>query len=283
MEVACGMSPVLTIDPEFQSLIPPLSAQEFELLRQQIRERGCLEPLYVWKDGDNRILLDGHNRYKICGDGLPYTYIKVPNIGSREEAKLWILEHQAGRRNLTDDQRAAIWNEIREARSKLAVAAKMQKARDAKAGGLMSAKTADIALPKRDTRKEIAAESRLPEGKLRQAQALKKADPNLYEEVRTGKRTLPQARKQLRSRGQSGKPRRDRDYFQRLGRRLDGVFKGEFKQRLDELSRLKAVEITPVEEEGIREIVAILQEVAKRAAAYATKLSAVSQSKRKAA
>lgn len=278
------MSLELTIDAEFKSLIPPLSEQEFTLLKQQILERGCLQPLCVWRDGDARIVLDGHNRYQICTEiGVQPPFINVPNITAREEATLWILEHQAGRRNLTDDQRAVIWNEIREVRSKVAVAQKMRKARDAKTESSMSVKTADIASSKKDTRKEIAAECRLPEGKLRQAQTLKKTDPNLYEDVRTGKRNLRQARKQLNSRGQNAKPRKNRDYFQRLGRKLDGFFKGESKQRLDELSRLKADEITPVIAEGFREIVPILEEVAKRAAGYARKLSAISQSEKKVA
>lgn len=274
----------LTIDAEFKSLIPPLSPQEFALLKQQILERGCLQPLCVWKDGDVRIVLDGHNRYQICTEiGVQPPFVNVPNITSREEAALWILEHQAGRRNLTDDQRAVIWNEIREVRSKVAVAQKMRKARDAKAESSMSVKTPDIASAKKDTRKEIAAECRLPEGKLRQAQAVKKADPNLYQEVRTGKSTLRQARKQLSSRGQNAKPQKNRDYFQRLGRKLDGFFKGESKQRLDELSRLKADEITPVIAEGFREIVPILEEVAKCATGYATRLKGFSQFEKKVA
>src|SRR5437870_6105749 len=60
------MSNPISIDPEFQDLIVPLSTAEFELLRSQILAQGCLEPLYVWKTEDSRILLDGHNRYKIC-------------------------------------------------------------------------------------------------------------------------------------------------------------------------------------------------------------------------
>src|SRR5947207_2377236 len=113
------MNPQLTIDAELQALIAPLTPQEFELLKAQILEQGCLQPLCVWKTEDNRrILLDGHNRYNICTDhNRRYTTINIW-LASREHAKLWILQHQAGRRNLTDDQRAIVWNEIREQRSK---------------------------------------------------------------------------------------------------------------------------------------------------------------------
>ena len=240
------MNPILTIDPEFQSLIPPLSAQEFDSLKQQIREQGCLEPLYVWKDGENRILLDGHNRHQICAEGnIQFTYIKVP-LFSREEAKLWILEHQAGRRNLTDDQRAIVWNEIREQRSRIVQADKLQKARDVKAGvAPISAKSPEIVPPKKDTRSETAERAKLPESKLRHAQELKK-HPELYEKVRSGASTLRAARIELTRTPTQARVRKDRDYFCRIGRALDGVFKGRLKNQLDELAHLKQQERTAI-------------------------------------
>jgi len=52
----------IKVDPEFQQLIPPLSADERDLLEKNIIQDGCRDPLVVW-DG---ILLDGHNRLEIC-------------------------------------------------------------------------------------------------------------------------------------------------------------------------------------------------------------------------
>lgn len=279
------MEPEITIDPEFEKLIPPLSAQEFALLKQQILDKGCLEPLIVWKtEDDKRILLDGHNRHRICDEiGVRPEFRKVPNVKSREEAKLWILEHQAGRRNLTDDQRSVIWNDIREARSKLAVAENLRTARDAKVGAPISAKTTDIDGPKKDTRKQIAEEARLPENKLRQAQALKNADPDLYEQVRAGDSNLRAARKKLRSRRASTKPHKDRDYFCRIGRKLDGVFKGELRQKLEDLAQLSREDTTPATKTGLQQIVRILGEVSDLADDYASRLRAVLDSGEKAA
>lgn len=271
------MEPEITIDPEFEKLIPPLSAQEFALLREQILDKGCLEPLIVWKtEEDQRILLDGHNRYRICTEiGVRPEFRKVPNITTREQAKIWILMHQAGRRNLTDDQRAVIWNDIREARSKLAVADKMANAREAKDAGPMSAKTTDIVAPKKDTRKEIAQEAKVPESKLRQVQALKNADPKAYEQVRTGESSLRAARKKLRIRRPGAKSRKDRDYFCRIGRKLDGVFKGELRAKLEDVARLRREELTPVTKKGLQQVVEILGEVSDLADKYASRLVVV--------
>lgn len=272
------MRPELTIDSEFRSLIPPLSEQEFVLLRQQILDKGCLEPLYVWKNGGDRILLDGHNRHQICSEnGVAFAVVEVRNLASREEAKLWILEHQAGRRNLNDDQRAVVWNDIREARSRLTVAEKMRKAREAKAVGPMSAESTDIEPDKTDTRKEIAAEAKLPESKLRQAQALKKADPGLYEKVRSGESSIRAARKSLGTRRPGVGSAVDRDGFRDIGRAFNGLFKGALKRRLDDFAGTSRGEMTPAQKRGLQKIAAILDDLSKTADSYAAKFRAISR------
>jgi len=87
-------------DQEFKNLIPPLAPDEYAQLEENILAEGCREPLVLWKEQE--ILLDGHNRLEICNKhGLSYktTYIELPN---REAAKVWIIDNQKGRRNLTD-------------------------------------------------------------------------------------------------------------------------------------------------------------------------------------
>lgn len=271
------MRPELTIDAEFRSLIPPLSEQEFALLRQQILDKGCLEPLYVWKNGGGKsILLDGHNRHQICAENeVPCTVVEVLNLASREEAKLWILEHQAGRRNLNDDQRAVVWNDIREARSRLAVVEKMRKAREAKAVGPMSAESTDIEPDKTDTRKEIAAEAKLPESKLRQAQSLKKADPGQYEKVRSGESSMRTARKSLGTVQPGMGSAVARDGFRETGRALNGLFKGALKRRLDDFARTSRGKMTPAQKKGLQQIAAILDDLSKTADRYAAKFRAI--------
>jgi hypothetical protein len=50
------------IDDHFQSLIPPLSAEEKAQLEENIKVEGCRDTLITWQG----ILLDGHNRFEIC-------------------------------------------------------------------------------------------------------------------------------------------------------------------------------------------------------------------------
>ena len=52
----------LRVDEEFQALIRPLTDDEYQTLEESIRREGCREAIVIWKG----IILDGHNRYKIC-------------------------------------------------------------------------------------------------------------------------------------------------------------------------------------------------------------------------
>jgi len=95
--------PILpTIDPNFKNLIPPLGQEESEQLEQNILEsRKCYDPIILWEG----VIIDGHNRFEICmKNGIEFQVEEI-SLSSREEAKVWILENQLSRRNLTDAAR----------------------------------------------------------------------------------------------------------------------------------------------------------------------------------
>ena len=95
-------NPIPRIDPEFKELIPPLSLEEYDQLEQNIlAHRKCRDAIIVWGD----ILVDGHNRLRICAKHGITLEIKEMEFESRDAAKLWILDNQLGRRNLTDAMR----------------------------------------------------------------------------------------------------------------------------------------------------------------------------------
>ena len=92
----------LTIDPEFRDLIPPLNDEELAMLEESIVANGCESPLIVW----NGVIVDGHNRYAVCQkQGIPFA-VTEKSFDSREEAMLWMLRNQLGRRNLNSYQRS---------------------------------------------------------------------------------------------------------------------------------------------------------------------------------
>lgn len=93
------------IDPEFQSQIPALTADEFRQLEENILSSGeVMSPLIIW----GKTLVDGHNRYKILQEHPEVSY-SVRSIDcyceTREDVLAWICKHQLGRRNLTPEQK----------------------------------------------------------------------------------------------------------------------------------------------------------------------------------
>lgn len=93
----------LIIDKEFESVIPPLTDEEFELLKESVLNDGeVYHPLVVW----NNIIVDGHHRYKILKEHPEVKYrIKERVFENRYEAISWICLNQLGRRNLNDAQK----------------------------------------------------------------------------------------------------------------------------------------------------------------------------------
>lgn len=93
----------LRIDPEFESKIPPLTEEEYQLLEENILQDGVvLNPLIVW----NGCIVDGHNRFRIiqAHPEIKYTIFEK-EFPDRYAAIAWICCNQLGRRNLTPQQK----------------------------------------------------------------------------------------------------------------------------------------------------------------------------------
>lgn len=90
----------ITIDKEFQTLLAPLTAEEYAGLEQDILDKGCLDTLKVWQG----ILIDGHNRYTICMRHGVLFDVQELEFDDREDVIEWIIRHQLSRRNQTPEQ-----------------------------------------------------------------------------------------------------------------------------------------------------------------------------------
>jgi len=90
----------IIIVEELKNLIPTLKDEELVLLEKSILDEGIREPLIVWGD----MLVDGHNRYKIAQEhNLKFKTI-TKEFEDINQVKLWIIENQLGRRNLSPNQ-----------------------------------------------------------------------------------------------------------------------------------------------------------------------------------
>lgn len=101
---------MIKIDKEFESLIPPLSEDEFRQLEENCVKEGIRDALVVWKTPEGeQILIDGHNRWKISADhaGIPFQ-LKQMEFEKREDVIAWIIRNQFGRRNLSAYDRSVL-------------------------------------------------------------------------------------------------------------------------------------------------------------------------------
>ncbi len=90
---------------ELKEFVIPLGREEFAQLEENIIYEGCRDPLVVWerKKGEF-ILIDGHNRYKICQKHSISFKTQLLKFEDLDQIKFWMINNQLGRRNLNPDQ-----------------------------------------------------------------------------------------------------------------------------------------------------------------------------------
>jgi len=173
----------MQIDKEFAAMIPPLLQEERRQLEENLVEYGgARDPLVVWDDGGDGILLDGHNRYEICTRlDLPYEIDKL-TFDSRSHAEEWLILNQFGRRNLSAYVRTQLALRLEET-----IAARA-KANQKKSGGAVPQKSAEPV----ETRKEVAKRASVSHdtvAKVKKINASEKAgkvDAETVAKLRTG-------------------------------------------------------------------------------------------------
>ena len=97
------MNEPLKINPKFEQIIPPLTADEFTQLEENILKLGRVtDSIKIW----NGFIIDGHHRYKIIQKHpeIPYTTDEM-SFDSEYEAIAWMCNAQLGRRNITEAHR----------------------------------------------------------------------------------------------------------------------------------------------------------------------------------
>jgi ParB-like nuclease domain len=157
----------------FAALFPELPPEELSLLVWDIKERGQLEPIILYKG----LILDGRNRYRACQIAGVKPWIEEFNTkdakGSPED---FVLSRNLRRRHLSVGQKAAIaldWSEQIEINPE-------------------SEKTNAVGRPK-GTVSEAAKYIGINEQRVFEMRQIREANPSLYQEVQAGRRSLNSA------------------------------------------------------------------------------------------
>ncbi|MFY7827275.1 MAG: hypothetical protein ACOVQ4_09125 [Flectobacillus sp.] len=106
----------IVILDELRDLIPPLLESEYLALKDNLIKHGCKDPLKIWRtskhaigkieepDEEIYVLIDGHNRYKLCTElGISFN-IQIDNFESLKDVRDFMIDFQLSRRNITPQQ-----------------------------------------------------------------------------------------------------------------------------------------------------------------------------------
>jgi DNA modification methylase len=146
----------------------------------------CRDSIIIWKNGDNWIL-DGHNRYDICNKHNIEFNINEKQFENEEEAKIFIINNQLARRNITDFVKC----ELQLKKKEFLLQIGKEKEHIRKTTLSINDK---VPLPEHNTRNTLAKEVDISTGKFAQAEIIiKKAPENIKEKLRQGELSINQA------------------------------------------------------------------------------------------
>src|SRR5262249_12533553 len=152
----------------------------------------------------SNVIVDGRHRWKAAKElSIPKVPVIDANLEASEDVVLFIMHAAAKRRNLTEDQRAALAEDLREY-----LAEKGKETRKAKLipGAVHRGKSgqsfveAPYTSTKARARTSAALQHGVSEHRLRKFQRVKKADLRIAAKVKSGELTIKQAWHKIRLR-----------------------------------------------------------------------------------
>ena len=210
----------IIINKELQSLLPPLTSAEYRTLEESLLVDGCRDPLIVW----NNILVDGHNRLEICAKhGINYSVEEI-QAGSIEDIKIWIIDNQKGRRNLTDG-----WKfELAQVRKEILLKQGRQKISEVQTMRHTGVTLSTIDKDTHNTQKEIADELGWSTGKVAMADKVwKEAEPEVKDKIKSGELTFNQVYQDIKRDEKKEEIKAERELAATVGKDIntDFIFK----------------------------------------------------------
>lgn len=111
-----GIKKNIVILPVLKDLIRSLDNDEIGQLKANILANGCQDSLKIWQttqkviDPDSAtnkeqfVLIDGHNRYKICTENNVSFAVSIMKFQSLNDVISWMIDLQLGRRNMSPNE-----------------------------------------------------------------------------------------------------------------------------------------------------------------------------------
>jgi site-specific DNA-methyltransferase (adenine-specific) len=228
---------------ELESLIPPLSNEEFKQLERNILEEGIREPLIIW----NGILIDGHNRYRIAQEhDMNYETLEK-EFDNINRVKEWMINNQFGRRNLSNYQRSVLALQLEDvfrekAKENLKLAAE-------KTNTPLPILANPIEIKSIDTRKEISKVANVSHGTLDKVKVIQaNATPEVKARLNTGTMSINEAYKEIKKEEKIEETRKEKKEIikQVEAIEISNVFNGDSINFIDKIDfKVKCVITDP--------------------------------------
>jgi N6-adenosine-specific RNA methylase IME4 len=194
----------LNINPVFRDLIQSLTADEFKQLEDNVLAEGIRDAIVVWND----TIVDGHNRYQLAQKHSLQFDLHEVDFNSQDEAVLWIIDNQLGRRNLTDFVKLELQQKRADVLYERGKSIKSEVAINRGFAGNQHTKVDDLSIidktsrtePAHNTRNEIAESLNWSTGKVAQGQyVIKHAPEEVKEKLRAGELSMNEAYKAIKT------------------------------------------------------------------------------------
>jgi N6-adenosine-specific RNA methylase IME4 len=194
----------LNINPVFRDLIQSLTADEFKQLEDNVLAEGIRDAIVVWND----TIVDGHNRYELAQKHSLQFDLHEVDFNSQDEAVLWIIDNQLGRRNLTDFVKLELQQKRADVLYERGKSIKSEVAINRGFAGNQHTKVDDLSIvdktsrtePAHNTRNEIAESLNWSTGKVAQGQyVIKHAPEEVKEKLRAGELSMNEAYKAIKT------------------------------------------------------------------------------------
>jgi DNA modification methylase len=227
---------------ELESLIPPLSNEEFKQLERNILEEGIREPLITW----NGILIDGHNRYRIAQEhDINYETLEkeFENIFL---VKVWMIYNQFGRRNLSNYWKSVLALELEDVFREKAKENLVLSGGDKKSGLQISV---NPITDKINTQKEIAKIANVSHDTIAKVKKIQSnATPEVKEKLNTGTMSINEAYKEIKKEEKIEETRKEKNEIikQVEAIEISNVFNGDSINFIDKIDfKVKCVITDP--------------------------------------
>lgn len=171
-------------------LFPPMSREEYIELRDDIKQHGLREPL-VLLDGK---ILDGRHRAKACRELRITPTTRTLNNGS---PLAFVISMNVKRRHLNQSQKGMVGFDSLHLFEKEAKKRKQESGKVHGRGQIGGGKNATSYDEKHKARDDAAKSVGVSARYIQAAKVIQKESPRLASEVRDGKKTIPQAIKEI--------------------------------------------------------------------------------------